>query len=89
MVKKVVEEHLRRHLNKHFEDNEILLPNNHGSRKGHSTETARAVVDQETQQILEENKVGAVISMDLRVAQKKTKLETHRANTPLPPNAPV
>ena len=68
VIEKVVEEHIRNNLSKYLEDNRILLPNNHGSRKGYSTETARAVLDHESQQVLEENKIATVISTDMSSA---------------------
>ena len=44
-LEKIYEEHIKIHINKHFEENGIILKNHHGGLKGKSTATARAVVE--------------------------------------------
>ena len=43
-LEKIYEEHIKIHMNRHFEENDIILKNHHGGPKGKSTATARAVV---------------------------------------------
>ena len=42
---KIIQELLKRQLSSYFEGNNLILKNHHGGRKGHSTVTARAVID--------------------------------------------
>ena len=65
---KIIQELLKRQLSSYFEGNNLILKNHHGGRKGHSTVTARAVIDVECAKIVDQNKLGFVFSTDLSVA---------------------
>ena len=68
VFEKVVEELMKRQLNEFFENENIILDNHHGGRKGYSTVTARAVIDTECSQIVERNNLGFVLTTDLSSA---------------------
>ena len=54
-------------MNKHFEENGIILKNHHGGLKGKSTATARAVVEHKIEEGCQNNKLVVAASMDLSV----------------------
>ena len=65
---KVIQELIKRQLGKYFDENELLLMNHNGGKKLHSTLSARAVIDAECSEVVEENKLGLVLSTDLSAA---------------------
>ena len=51
-------------MNEYLEKNSIILPNHHGGLKGHSTVTARAVINMACTQAIDKNKFCIVVSTD-------------------------
>ena len=67
-VEKVIEELLKEDLEEFLENNKIIPENNHGARKGHSTVTAKAVLDKEINDLRDKNKSVAITTTDLTAA---------------------
>merc|ERR1711954_535447 len=44
-VEKLIEEEMKNQLNTYFEEQGLIPPQHHGGRSGHSTSTAKAVID--------------------------------------------
>ena len=65
VYEKVIEEVLKRRMMTYFEENAIILEEHHGGRKGHSTISAKAVLEDEAHRNLDKNKFGLIISTDL------------------------
>ena len=55
-------------MSSYFEDNDLILKFHHGGRKEHSTVTARATIDAECSSIIENNRLGLVLTTDLSSA---------------------
>merc|ERR1711954_278490 len=67
-VEKVIEELLKEDLEEFLENNKIIPENNHGARKGHSTVTAKAVLDKEINDLRDKSKSAAITTTDLTAA---------------------
>ena len=67
-IEKIFEEHMKTHLDKHCDENEIILKNHHGGLKGRSTMTARAVIETEIEKQYQETLLVVAASMDLLAA---------------------
>ena len=67
-VEKVFESYLKDELENYFTKNQIIIDNHHGGRKGRSTVTAKAVIEDEIGKRYEESKITAVLSSDLSMA---------------------
>ena len=68
VCEKVIEEVLKRKMIKYFEDNDLIVKEQHGGRKNHNTITAKAVIEEACRKNLDKNKLGLVISTDLTAA---------------------
>ena len=62
---KVVEEWMKIQILEHIEEQEIILEGHHGGRKGHSTLTAKAMLDLLMAKCHDKDNLGIVISTDL------------------------
>ena len=67
-LEKIYEEHIKEHLLKHFEDNDIILKNHHGGLRGRSTATARAVIENKIENGYQNKKLVVAASTDLSAA---------------------
>ena len=65
---KVIQELIKQQMSSYFEDNNLILKNHHGGRKCHSTTSARAVIDAECSDIIDNNKLGFILSTNLSAA---------------------
>ena len=62
------EEHIKINLTKYIEDNDIIIESHHGGRKFHSTLTAKAIIDHESESNLQDDKITAIVNTDLSAA---------------------
>ena len=67
-LEKILEEGIKRQLNKFLEDNNIIADNHHGGRLGHSTFTATAVIDKMTSDSVEDSEETVILTTDLSAA---------------------
>ena len=67
-LEKILEGHILNHLNYFLTTNQIINPNHHGGRKGHSTTTALTQINNVLLKNLENNKISAVLATDLSAA---------------------
>ena len=67
-VEKAIEEWIKYNLETYFENNNILNPNHHGGRKGHSPVTAKATLDHILEKNYEANLATCILSTDLSSA---------------------
>ena len=67
-VEKLIEEVMKRQLSKFFEDNDVIPPEHHGGRVGHSTMSAKSVVDYNAGKLAETKKAACIITTDLTAA---------------------
>ena len=68
VFEKMIEKVLKKKIEAHFEDNNIILEEHHGGRKAHSTISAKVVLDNAAHEILDQNKYGIMVSTDLTSA---------------------
>ena len=64
-LEKVVEEHVKTELLEYLDENEILLKNHHGGRSGHSTLSAKSVLDFNGEKALDEDNLAVLVSTNL------------------------
>ena len=67
-LEKILEEHIKGHLEAYLDNNKIIHPNHHGSRKLHGTNTAIAHITHECNHLYEQDKILAIIQTDLSAA---------------------
>ena len=67
-LEKIIEEHIKGHLEAYLDINKIIHPNHHGSRKLHGTNTAVAHITHECNHLYEQDKIVAIIQTDLSAA---------------------
>ena len=67
-VEKIFEEYIKRHLLIYLNEHKIIIKNHHGGIKGHSTQTARAVIENCIEYNYQQNRVVAAVSTDLSAA---------------------
>ena len=67
-MEKIVEEAIRVRINRHLEKNNIIPRNHHGSREGHSTQTATMGVENILKKNKANNKITAILATDLSSA---------------------
>ena len=67
-VEKLVEQHIANHLNKYLNDNNILHPNHHGGRKGHSTASALLQITNQLNINYDKHMVSMALITDLSAA---------------------
>ena len=65
---KIAEHWIKHNLTKYIEENNILMENHHGGRKKYSTLSAKVVIDEEANKVIDQNKFGLVLSTDLSSA---------------------
>merc|ERR1711954_405286 len=53
-LEKILKEEMKKQITKYFEENGIIPVEHHGGRRGHSTPTAKAVIDKQCADKLEE-----------------------------------
>ena len=68
VIDKIIEELLRSQLDKYFEENQILAPNNHGGRQGHGTQSAHLAIQSTINTMTDKKKVACIMSTDLSAA---------------------
>ena len=67
-VEKIVKEFLKEQLNEFINQNEIILPDHHGSRKDYSTMTAISCLNHKLLNNYNDGLISAVIQTDLSAA---------------------
>ena len=67
-IEKIIEEHILRNLTSYLEDNNILHPNLHGGRKGHSTTTALLQITERLNKSYDKNLITTTLLTDLSAA---------------------
>merc|ERR1711954_342934 len=67
-LEKLLEEELKSQLVKYFEDEELIPDQHHGGRTGHSTTTAKAVIDKMSADKLEDHEESIILTTDLSKA---------------------
>ena len=67
-AEKIFEEWIKIHLLKHIKDNEILSEEHHGGLSGHSTMTAKCLIDYHAASALEDDDQAIILSTDLSAA---------------------
>ena len=65
VFEKVIEKYMKEELMKYLEENEIILKQHHGGLPGHSTLTAKTVLDYLSSKAIDEDNLAILISMDL------------------------
>ena len=65
---KVIEEYLKLNLINYMTVNDLLLEEHHGGIGGHSTLSAKAVIDYECDKVIDSDKLGVILSTDLSSA---------------------
>ena len=64
-IEKLGEGWIKSNLTNYFETNKLFNDHHHGGRKGYSTVTAKAVIDNNLHTNLEQNTISGVLSCDL------------------------
>merc|ERR1711954_328067 len=67
-IEKLLEEELKEQITSYFKENNIIPEQHHGGRAGHSTSTAKAVIDKLTADKIEECDESIVMATDLSQA---------------------
>ena len=67
-IEKIFEEHMKKHFDKHCDENRIIRKNHQGGLKGRSTMTARAVIETEIEKNYQENHLVVAASTALSAA---------------------
>ena len=67
-IEKLLEEELKEQISSYFEENNIIPEQHHGRRAGHSTSTAKAIIDKLTADNIEDCEESIVMATDLSQA---------------------
>merc|ERR1712240_364110 len=67
-LEKIIEQHIKLHLETYLYTNNIIINNHHGSRKYHGTNTAIAQITNEINKAYENNYITATVTTDLSAA---------------------
>ena len=67
-LEKILEAHVLNNLNKYLIENNIILPNHHGGRKGHSTTTALLQINNTLNINYEKGLISVALATDLTAA---------------------
>merc|ERR1712240_28550 len=67
-LEKIIEQHIKQHLEIYLCTNNIIINNHHGSRKYHRTNTAIAHISNEINKAYENNYITATVATDLSAA---------------------
>ena len=67
-MEKLLEEEIKSQMNSYFEEQKIIPVQHHGGRQGHSTMTAKAVIEKEEADIKESEEEVIILATDLSQA---------------------
>ena len=68
VCEKAIEDVLKRKMMDYFEENEILVKEQHGGRSNHNTITAKAGIEEACRRNLDKNELGIIVSTNLTAA---------------------
>ena len=67
-LEKIIEQHIKQHLETYLFTNNIIINNHHGSRKYHGTNTVITHITNEINKAYENNYITATVATDLSAA---------------------